>query len=94
MNDKPLDDEHGAPLRLRVDNQLGFKQVKWIKRSEFVKHYSDQAEGFGRMAIPVMAFMASLEVWSVIKICLSLSRSGMTRRSERQKSLWKSIPHT
>lgn len=47
MNDKPLDDAHGAPLRLRVENQLGYKQVKWIKRIEFVRHYSDRAEGQG-----------------------------------------------
>lgn len=47
MNDKPLNDAHGAPLRLRIENQLGFKQVKWIKRIEFVKHYSDRAEGHG-----------------------------------------------
>lgn len=47
MNDKPLTDEHGAPLRLRVENQLGFKQVKWIKRIEFVRHYSDRAQGHG-----------------------------------------------
>lgn len=47
MNYEPLKDEHGAPLRLRVENQLGFKQVKWIKRIEFVAHYSDRAEGYG-----------------------------------------------
>lgn len=47
MNKKPLEDEHGAPLRLRVENQLGFKHVKWIKRIEFVKHYSERVEGYG-----------------------------------------------
>ena len=47
MNYDPLNDVHGAPLRLRVENQLGFKQVKWIKRIEFVAHYSDRAEGQG-----------------------------------------------
>ena len=36
MNFKPLSDVHGAPLRLRVENQLGFKMVKWIKAIEFV----------------------------------------------------------
>ena len=47
MNDHPLPEAHGAPLRLRVENQLGFKHVKWIKRIEFVRHYSDRAEGHG-----------------------------------------------
>ena len=47
MNYDPLPDVHGAPLRLRVENQLGFKMVKWIKRIEFVEHYSDRFEGHG-----------------------------------------------
>lgn len=36
MNFEPLTDVHGAPLRLRLENQLGFKMVKWIRRIEFV----------------------------------------------------------
>lgn len=30
MNDDPLSVLHGAPLRLRCENELGFKMVKWI----------------------------------------------------------------
>jgi DMSO/TMAO reductase YedYZ molybdopterin-dependent catalytic subunit/thiosulfate reductase cytochrome b subunit len=36
MNGGPLSNHHGAPLRLRVENQLGFKMVKWIESIEFV----------------------------------------------------------
>ena len=36
MNGEPLTYEHGAPLRLRNEVQLGFKQVKWIAGIEFV----------------------------------------------------------
>jgi methionine sulfoxide reductase catalytic subunit len=36
MNFEPLTEEHGAPLRLRLENQLGFKMVKWIRRIDFV----------------------------------------------------------
>ena len=36
MNDQPLSFGHGAPLRLRNEIELGFKQVKWIKGIEFV----------------------------------------------------------
>ena len=43
MNGKPLPFEHGAPLRLRNETQLGFKQVKWIKGAEFVADFSDSA---------------------------------------------------
>ena len=33
MNDEPLTFGHGAPLRLRNETQLGFKQVKWTGSS-------------------------------------------------------------
>lgn len=47
MNGEPLPVLHGAPLRLRVENQLGFKQVKWIKEIEFVRHFSERGGGEG-----------------------------------------------
>ena len=47
MNDEPLDYGHGAPLRLRNEVQLGFKQVKWIKGVEFVEHFSQVGGGYG-----------------------------------------------
>ena len=34
MNDQPLSEGHGAPLRLRVERQLGYKQAKYIMRIE------------------------------------------------------------
>ena len=37
MNDRALPEVYGAPLRLRVENQLGYKMVKWIERIEFVE---------------------------------------------------------
>ncbi|MEP7178764.1 MAG: molybdopterin-dependent oxidoreductase, partial [Pseudonocardiales bacterium] len=47
MNEAPLSFGHGAPLRLRNEVQLGFKQVKWIKGIEFVAHYAEIGGGFG-----------------------------------------------
>ena len=47
MNDHPLSFGHGAPLRLRNENELGFKQVKWIKGIEFIAHYSELGSGYG-----------------------------------------------
>ncbi len=47
MNGEPLPYGHGAPLRLRNETQLGFKQVKWIKGVEFVAHYSEIGGGYG-----------------------------------------------
>jgi DMSO/TMAO reductase YedYZ molybdopterin-dependent catalytic subunit/thiosulfate reductase cytochrome b subunit len=47
MNDQPLSYGHGAPLRLRNEIQLGFKQVKWIAGIEFVAHFSEVGGGHG-----------------------------------------------
>jgi sulfoxide reductase catalytic subunit YedY len=47
MNDVPLPIVHGAPLRLRVENQLGFKMVKWIREIRFVESASSVGEGYG-----------------------------------------------
>ena len=47
MNGEPLPVLHGAPLRLRVENQLGFKQVKWIKEIQFVRHFSERGASQG-----------------------------------------------
>ena len=60
MNFAPLPQLHGAPLRLRVENQLGFKMVKWIEAIEFVASpgvvgrgeggYNEDHEYFGELA--------------------------------------------
>jgi sulfoxide reductase catalytic subunit YedY len=47
MNGQPLPVLHGAPLRLRVENQLGFKQVKWIREIEFVADFRERYGGQG-----------------------------------------------
>jgi DMSO/TMAO reductase YedYZ molybdopterin-dependent catalytic subunit/thiosulfate reductase cytochrome b subunit len=47
MNYKPLSKEHGAPLRLRVENQLGYKMVKWISSIEFLETARYTGKGFG-----------------------------------------------
>ncbi|MBS1949799.1 MAG: molybdopterin-dependent oxidoreductase [Bacteroidetes bacterium] len=47
MNDKPLPQLYGAPLRLRIENQLGYKQVKWIDRIEFVETHKTIGKGYG-----------------------------------------------
>jgi DMSO/TMAO reductase YedYZ molybdopterin-dependent catalytic subunit len=47
MNYQPLSDAHGAPLRLRVENQLGFKMVKWIQSIEFASDLRSIYKGEG-----------------------------------------------
>jgi len=50
MNFQPLNEIHGAPLRLRVENQLGFKMVKWIKAIEFAADFKHAFKGEGGYA--------------------------------------------
>ena len=47
MNGQELSTVHGAPLRLRCENELGFKQVKWIRAIEFVEDFSRIGSGEG-----------------------------------------------
>jgi hypothetical protein len=43
----PLETLYGAPLRLRVENQLGYKMVKWIRSVEFVSGVEKVGKGHG-----------------------------------------------
>ncbi|MBG6078174.1 molybdopterin-dependent oxidoreductase [Polaromonas sp. CG_9.11] len=47
MNGAPVSVLHGAPLRLRCENELGFKMVKWIAAIEVVRDYADLGAGQG-----------------------------------------------
>jgi DMSO/TMAO reductase YedYZ molybdopterin-dependent catalytic subunit/thiosulfate reductase cytochrome b subunit len=47
MNGEPLNELHGAPLRLRNELELGFKQVKWIEAIEFVETFAHLGRGQG-----------------------------------------------
>jgi DMSO/TMAO reductase YedYZ molybdopterin-dependent catalytic subunit len=47
LNDQPLDPDHGAPLRLRVPTQLGYKSAKWIGRIEIVGSFASIYGGHG-----------------------------------------------
>jgi sulfoxide reductase catalytic subunit YedY len=47
MNGAPVSVLHGAPLRLRCENELGFKMVKWIAAIEFVHDFTDLGAGQG-----------------------------------------------
>lgn len=47
LNDKPLDIPHGAPLRLRFERQLGYKQAKYIERIELVESLNEIGGGKG-----------------------------------------------
>lgn len=47
MNDQPLPVENGAPLRLRVERQLGYKMAKYVMRVEVVASFAGLGDGRG-----------------------------------------------
>ena len=47
MNDAPLPVKNGAPLRLRVERQLGYKHAKYVMRIELVSSFASIAGGNG-----------------------------------------------
>jgi hypothetical protein len=48
---------HGAPLRLRVETQLGFKMTKWISSIEFVSDY--------KIVVDNLAFLLVIFIFSI-----------------------------
>jgi len=47
LNDQPLPVDNGAPLRLRVETQLGYKHAKYIRALEFVASLDKIGQGKG-----------------------------------------------
>jgi DMSO/TMAO reductase YedYZ molybdopterin-dependent catalytic subunit len=47
MNYAPLKVEHGAPLRLRLERQLGYKMAKYVMRIEAIESFAGLVGGRG-----------------------------------------------
>ena len=47
MNDATLPIPHGAPIRLRVERQLGYKMAKYVMRIELVDSFAQIGSGKG-----------------------------------------------
>ncbi|MDP9018497.1 MAG: molybdopterin-dependent oxidoreductase, partial [Candidatus Eremiobacteraeota bacterium] len=47
LNGRVLDPAHGAPVRLRVPTQLGYKSAKWVNRIELVGSFATIYAGNG-----------------------------------------------
>jgi len=47
LNDRPLPVGHGAPLRLRVERQLGYKMAKYVMRIELASSLTRFGQGRG-----------------------------------------------
>ena len=44
MNGKELTVPHGAPVRLRLERQIGYKSMKYIRKIEVTKEFIDQGD--------------------------------------------------
>lgn len=44
MNGKPLPLQHGAPLRLRVETQIGYKSLKYLQKILVTDHFVDPGD--------------------------------------------------
>lgn len=47
LNDRPLPVENGAPLRVRIERQLGYKMAKYISGIEVVESFAEIGRGKG-----------------------------------------------
>ena len=62
MNGVPLPIPHGAPLRLRVENELGFKMVKYLRAIELVADYRSIGKGMGGIREDTQQFDMSAHI--------------------------------
>lgn len=46
-NGKPIPQHLGAPARLRVESNHGYKHVKWVRSIHWIKDYRDHGDGRG-----------------------------------------------
>ncbi|TIW39839.1 MAG: molybdopterin oxidoreductase, partial [Mesorhizobium sp.] len=47
LNGKPLPVENGAPLRVRVERQIGYKMPKYLRKIELVDGFATIGGGRG-----------------------------------------------
>lgn len=47
LNGRPIPEKNGAPLRLRIETQIGYKHAKFIDRVEVVESLTEVGEGRG-----------------------------------------------
>jgi sulfoxide reductase catalytic subunit YedY len=62
LNDASLPLVHGAPLRLRVETQLGYKMVKYLRAIELVAEYRTSGDGQGGSREDTMFYGRGAEI--------------------------------
>jgi sulfoxide reductase catalytic subunit YedY len=62
FNDEPLPLPHGAPLRLRVETELGYKMVKYLRSIELIAEYQTIGDGQGGSREDTMFYGRGAEI--------------------------------
>jgi len=62
LNDEPVPPPHGAPMRLRVETQLGYKMVKYLRSIELIADYRTIGEGQGGSREDTMFYGRGAEI--------------------------------
>jgi len=62
LNNEPVPPPHGAPLRLRVETQLGYKMVKYLRSIELIADYRTIGEGQGGSREDTMFYGRGAEI--------------------------------
>ena len=77
MNGQPLPDVYGTPPRLRVENQLGYKMVKWIERLAVV---ASEREAFHAFSCSATARSGSHEGSGFRSFVVPYAQPGIRHR--------------
>jgi len=62
FNDAPLPLVHGAPLRLRIETELGYKMVKYVRSIELITEYRSVGDGQGGSREDTMFYGRGAEI--------------------------------
>ena len=62
FNDEPLPLPHGAPLRLRLETELGYKMVKYLRSIELIAEYHTVGDGQGGSREDTMYYGRGAEI--------------------------------
>ncbi len=80
FNGEPLPIPHGAPLRVRVENELGFKMVKYLRAIELVDDYRKVGDGWGGIREDTQQFDMSAHIERAVASPVTPPRSAPAPR--------------
>ena len=83
MNDEPLPVANGAPLRLRVERQLGYKMAKYVMRIEAIESFEQVGAGSRRLLGGSRLRMVRGHLTAWVEIFDACRKTGFSRSRMR-----------